>query len=253
MFNLKKKAMKKISIFTTFMLLAILAFGQQKNIPEIKVTPPQFAGIENAFQVQSNSPNALIDDYLAKNVNFPQGAESYRLEGTEVVQFTVTTEGNVTDFEIINSVCREIDNEVIWALLQTNGMWLPGYNNGKPVDMTKEVSVTFCLDKVSSKSVHQIFSEKATRYFSSGNKTLFEKHNPKKAIKFYSSGLNYLPYEHSLLLMRGMCRYELGDKEGATKDWTRMTSLGDDIDMSEYMVQIEGMKGYEELVNILNK
>jgi len=245
--------MKTISIFTTIMLLAILALGQQQNISEIKVTPPQIAGIENALQIQSNSPNALIDDYLAKNVNFPQKAESWGFEGTEVVQFTVTAEGNVTDFEIINSVCREIDNEVTWALLQTNGMWLPGYNNGEPVDMTKEVSVVFCLDKESSKSVHQIFSEKATHYFTNANKTLFEKHNPKKAMKFYSSGLNYLPYDKSLLLMRGMCRYELGDKEGATQDWTRMTSLGNDIDMSEYMTQIEGMKGYEELVIILNK
>jgi TonB family protein len=245
--------MKTISIFATVMLSAILAFGQQQNIPEVKVTPPQFAGIENALKVQSNSQNALIDDYLAQHVNFPERAQSFGLEGTEVVQFTVTTDGNVTDFKIINSVCKEIDDEVIWALKQTNGMWLPGYNNGKPVDMTKEVSVAFCLDKVPTKSVHHIFSEKATRYFANANKTLFEKHNPKKAMQFYSSGLNYLPYDKSLLLMRGVCRYELGDKEGAIEDWTRMTSLGDDIDMSEYMTQIEGMKGYDELVNFLNK
>jgi tetratricopeptide (TPR) repeat protein len=245
--------MKKNLFFALIMLVAGFAVGQQQNIPEVKVTPPQFAGIENALKVQSNSQNALIDDYLAKNVNFPEWAESWGFEGTEVVQFTVTTEGNVTDFKIINSVCREIDNEVIWALTQTNGMWLPGYNNGKPVDMTKEVSVAFCLDKVPTKSVHHIFSEKATRYYASANKTLFEKHNPKKAMKLYTSGLNYLPYDHSLLLMRGVCRYELGDKEGAIQDWTRMTSLGGEIDMSEYMAQIEGMKGYDELVNFLNK
>ncbi len=246
------KAMKTISIFATIMLSAILALGQQ-HIPEIKVTPPQFAGIENASRIQSNSQNALIDNYLSKYVNYPEIAMFSGFEGTEVVQFTVTTEGNVTDFKIINSVCREIDNEVIWTLKQTDGMWLPGYNNGEPVDMTKEVSVSFCLDKVSSKSVNQIFSEKAKHYFANANKTLYEKHNPKKAIKFYSSGLNYLPYDQSLLLMRGICRYELGDKEGATEDWTRMTSLGVDIDMSEYMTQIEGMKGYEELMAIIKK
>jgi TonB family protein len=253
MFNLKFKTMKKNVFFALIMLAAGFAAGQQQHISEIKVTPPQFAGIENALKVQGNSQNALIDDYLTINVNFPDRAKSWGFEGTEVVQFTVTADGNVTDFKIINSVCSEIDNEVIWALTQTNGMWLPGYNNGEPVDMTKEVSLAFCLDKEASKSVQQIFSEKATHYFTSANKTLFEKHNPKKAIKFYSFGLNYLPYDKSLLLMRGMCRYELGDKEGATEDWTRMSSLGGEIDMSKYMTQIKGMKGYDELVTILNK
>ena len=53
--------------------------------------------------------------------------------------------------------------------------------------------------------------------------------------------------------MRGVCRYELGDKEGAFEDWNRMAGLGDDIDMSEYIAKIEGMKGYDELMVIIGK
>jgi hypothetical protein len=72
-------------------------------------------------------------------------------------------------------------------------------------------------------------------------------------VKNYSLALNYLPYDKSLLLMRGVCRYELGDKEGAKEDWNRMASLGEPIDMSEYTNQITGLKGYDELMAIIKK
>ena len=43
------------------------------------------------------------------------------------------------------------------------------------------------------------------------------------------------------LLMRGVCRYELGDKEGAFEDWNRMAGMGGNIDISGYIAKIEGM------------
>jgi len=65
-----------------------------------------------------------------------------------VIQFTVTTQGNVTDFENINSVCPAIDNEVILALNKTNGMWIPGRNNGNPVDMSIVITFVFYEIKI---------------------------------------------------------------------------------------------------------
>ena len=245
--------MKTILIFATSMLIAAFTFAQNRDVEEVRVTAPQFTGIVNATLSQTESANLLIRNYLKENVVYPEKAQECRLEGTEVVQFTVTAEGNVADFKIINSVCTLIDEEIIGVLRGTDGMWLPGYNNGNPVDMTKEVSMVFCLDNGTNKPTHEIFTEKATSYFSNGNKNLYEKHNVKKAMKFYSSGINYLPYDQSLFLMRGMCRYELGDKEGAIEDWTRMTNLGCEIDMSEYTAQLSGLKGYEELMAILKK
>lgn len=52
--------------------------------------------------------------------------------------------------------------------------------------------------------------------------------------------------------MRGICRYELGDKEGAFDDWNRVAGSGG-IDMGEYAGQIAGIKGYDELMAILKK
>jgi hypothetical protein len=119
--------------------------------------------------------------------------------------------------------------------------------------MTKEVSLAFILNNESGKTAGEIFTEKAKYSFAAGNKNLFEKQNIGKALKNFSAGLNYLPYDKSLLLMRGICRFETGDTEGARQDWNRMASLGGTIEMSDYTDQIAGLKGYEELMNIIGK
>lgn len=53
--------------------------------------------------------------------------------------------------------------------------------------------------------------------------------------------------------MRGICRFETGDTEGAKEDWNRMSNLGCEIDMSNYAELIQGMKGYDELMAIIGK
>ena len=135
--------MKTITIFAISMLVAIFAFGQNQWVQDVEVTTPQFTGVENAVAFQTGSPNTLIKNYLKKNIVYPKEAAYCSIEGTEVVKFKVTTDGNVKDFEIINSVCPEMDKEVIKALEQTNGMWIPGVKNGQPDDMTIEIPFTF--------------------------------------------------------------------------------------------------------------
>jgi len=247
--------MKTKLLFVIFVLLAFVAFGQQETlispaqIGEIKVTPPEFTGISVA---KTTSDLSLISSYLMENVLYPDNDANHGSQGTEVVQFTVTAEGNVTDFKVINSVSWEIDQEIIRVLKTTNGMWKPGYNNNQQVDMTKEVSMVFCLREL-EKPVQEIFTDWATTSYKKGSKALFEKHNVHKALKCFNEGINYLPYDKSLLMLRGICRYELGNKDGAMEDWNRMSNLGCDIDMSEYAELLQSMKGYEDLMAYIKK
>ena len=120
--------MKTILICVTSMLIAAFTFGQEiQKVEEVEVTAPLFTGVENAIKVQNESANALIRQYLKDNIIYPEKAKLSKKEGTEVVQFTVTEEGNVADFKIINSICPEIDYEIIRALKNTTGMWFPGF------------------------------------------------------------------------------------------------------------------------------
>lgn len=248
--------MKTNLFFTVCMLIASLVSGQNnafilpKNPGEITVTPPSFIGEKISLEVEKNS---LINQYLINKVQYPSKAKKFYLQGTEVVQFTVTVDGDVTDFKVINSICSEIDNEVIKALISTNGMWKPGFNNEIPVAMSKEVSMVFFILDESEKSQKDQFKEIANEAFSKGSVTFFDLKDTKKALRLYNQGLNYLPYDKSLLLMRGLCKYELGNHEGAVEDWNRMTSLGEEINMNEYNAFIQNTKGYNKLMAIINK
>jgi TonB family protein len=247
------KTIKTISIFAICALIATFAFGQ-KQVEEVQVSAPQFTGIKNVAGIQNEFPNSLIKNYLKEKITYPEEAASCRKEGTEVVEFTVTAEGSVRDFKIVNSVCPMIDEEVLFVLKTTDGMWIPGTKNGQPADMEMELPFTFCVTGNSDESVQEIFIHKATTFFTKGTEMLYEKNNVKKAARYYDLGITYLPYDKSLLLLRGMCRYELGDKEGAVDDWTRLHNLGG-TDMNEYMelTQLENMKGYNEMIAILKK
>jgi hypothetical protein len=242
--------MKTIILFISCIIFTGIVLGQEPEatVNEVKVTAPKFAGVENATAIFNQVKSETINEYLVKNFEY-SGHQIF--EGTEVVQFIVTPVGELTDFNIINSVSRQIDQEMIRVLKNTEGMWIPGYSNNIPVEMIKEVSMAFYPVEYSSKSVTEIFTKKATHYFMDGSKNLFEKKNPKKASRYYSMGIKYLPYEKSLLLLRGICRFETGDTAGAHKDWERLNSLGGfDIENSYLTDDIKELKSYNELTGI---
>ncbi|NQU53531.1 MAG: energy transducer TonB [Bacteroidetes bacterium] len=248
--------MKKYLIILVCLILSLMVFGQKEtknlmvDIEEVEVTPPKFTGIENVAATLETDNSSLVSKYLNKNLIYPERAPQFHWEGTEIVQFTVTQEGELTNFKVINGVCREIDKEVIRVLKTTDGMWKPGYNNGVPTAMEQEVSVRFGLGDYKDGAIINHFVKEATNFFKKGSENLLVEHKPKKALKSYNKGVRYLPNDKALLLGRGMCHYELGDKESAKKDWNRIVTLGG-INQLEIDNDLVGMKGYSEMTNIL--
>ena len=227
MFNLKIKAMKRNVIFADIMLAALFAAGQNKELKEIDVKAPMFHSA-----LYDN-----INDFLLSGIEYPTEAINAGYEGTEVIRFTVTPDGKVTDIKVINSVCNAIDREVIRILSITDGMWIPRNEKGEPVAMVKEVSLKFQINPTSD------FVAMAKRYLTKANQMFFIDRQPKKAMKYLDKGINLLPYDETLLVVRGMCRYELGNETGAQNDWNRITDNGK-IDINEYTAQLEEIKGY---------
>ncbi|MDP2888038.1 MAG: energy transducer TonB, partial [Bacteroidota bacterium] len=139
--------MKTKVVFLQCMILSAVVFGQnemQKPLPEIEVIPPKFSAAEtfwNGKKIES------IDDYLKANVEYPEKALNDGYYGTEVIQFVVTPTGELAEFKVINSVCRDIDEEVVRVLKTTNGSWKPALVNSEPVPMAKEVSLVFVLNE----------------------------------------------------------------------------------------------------------
>ncbi|WP_163326171.1 energy transducer TonB [Draconibacterium mangrovi] len=247
--------MKKLLFIMLAICICLLAVGQNDNprvsIDEVEISPPAFTGIKNYVDFSNIDANYL-QRYLSENIQYPEKAERCSREGTEVIKFNVNVQGKVTDIDIVNGVCPEIDDELIRVLESTNGMWKPGIKDGIPVAMEQEVSIVFSLSE-NAEETNEKFLKVATSCFTQGTECFFEKGKSKKAERLFTKGITYMPYDESLLLMRGLCRYERGNLAGAREDWNRLFELGD-IDMNtKFLAQAKGLEAYEALMALLEE
>ncbi len=203
--------MKTLTLLTAALLLSIVSIAQNQEINEINVKAPNY----------QNEIYASINDLLNENVEYPEESKSAGLQGTEIIKFTVTTDGILKDYEVVNSVSREIDEEVIRVLEATNGKWNPGTVNGNPVEMKTEILLAFFTH--SEENMIRV----AKQYKLKGNKLMYDKENPKRAIKAYDQAARILPNEESILVARILCNYELEEFESAEQDYERLQDLAE--------------------------
>lgn len=217
-------------------MVSTLAFGSNKpasnpdgtiknEAGNSEISLPVFTWEKFSEGGQSGNSPYLIYSYLRENVEYPEIALKYNIQGTEVVQFTVTANGEIANIKVVNSLCPEIDEAIARVLKTTNGMWQPALKNGKPVDMEREVSMVFQIDGFKNGVNENLFREQATFLFKKGSKALLTQNNPEKALKFFDKALKYLPNESAILYSRGMAKHLLNDFEGAQADWNRVEIL----------------------------
>ncbi len=245
--------MKKFIFILLCMVFPILASGQEikRELKQVNVTPPMFIKTEQVVQVVQESSSTLLE-YLTEKFEYP---DEWKLayQGVEVIQFTVTEKGKLTNFEVMNSVAPEVDEYVIELIKTTEGLWKPGTNDGEPIAMEKEVAMQIKTGESDGVAYIKSFKAYATSFYKKGSKQLFVKGHAKRALRKFDNAVQFAPYEKSALMMRGLCRYEIGDTNGARQDWIRLRDLGG-IDMeSPYFSQIKLLKGYEELAFILSE
>ena len=84
-------------------------------------------------------------NYLSRQVQYPLDAVREKRQGTVLVSFTVTAEGQVTNARVTRGLLPSLDAE---ALRVVGGMpkWEPGIHEGKPCDTSlSDVPVAFRL------------------------------------------------------------------------------------------------------------
>lgn len=82
--------------------------------------------------------------YLASNIKYPEAAANADHQGRTVVQFTVKTDGSLSDFEIIQSSYPELDAEAI-RVIASMPAWTPAQAGGKAVASFYTLPVQFKL------------------------------------------------------------------------------------------------------------
>jgi TonB family protein len=254
---LKLNAMKRIFIFLLCLAASVITFGQEKMqyVNEIKgetVQPSSFTGAKESETFLNKESTTSLNQFLQQHIEYPERSKKMFQEGTEVIQFVVTARGEVTDFKVINSVSPEIDQEVIRVLKTTNNMWKPGIYDGDPIAVVKELSIAFNISQNDNPDNTTDFLVQAKRNFDTGNKKFFIKDSNKSALRYYDKAMQYLPNDKALLVTRGMCRYELGDKNGACQDWNRIKTLGG-VESDAYLNNFCEFKGYADMISTLQE
>ena len=82
--------------------------------------------------------------FLAKNIKYSEEAVKNDSQGRVKVQFTVKTDGSLTDFSVVKGVAPALDKEAV-RVIKSMPKWTPATANGKPVESTYTIPVTFKL------------------------------------------------------------------------------------------------------------
>ena len=131
--------MKKLLFFLILGFTALTtARAQNTDTPCCKV-----------FQVVEQMPQfpggqAAMMKFIADSLRYPSVACENRIEGRVVVQFVVDCEGNILNPLVVWSVDPLLDREAI-RLVKLMPKWIPGRQNGKPVNVVCLVPIRFKL------------------------------------------------------------------------------------------------------------
>lgn len=96
--------------------------------------------------------------YLASNIKYPEAAANANHQGRTVVQFTVKSDGSLSDFEITQSSYPELDAEAI-RVISSMPAWTPAQADGKAVASFYTLPIQFKLP--ASKTAKPKKSDKA--------------------------------------------------------------------------------------------
>ncbi len=108
------------------------------------VEEEQNATDDKVFDVVENMPefnggmNALMQ-YLSHNIRYPEEKD---IQGRVLVSFVVGKDGSISNAQVVKSVHPSFDAEAL-RIINNMPKWIPGTQNGKPVNVKYVVPINF--------------------------------------------------------------------------------------------------------------
>lgn len=102
---------------------------------------PQFVGGDSAMYA-----------FIGRNLRYPREALSKNITGKVYVSFIVNKTGNVTNVGVLKYIGGGCDEEVI-RLIESMPKWIPGKQNGIPVNVRLNLPVSFKINPSELKTV----------------------------------------------------------------------------------------------------
>jgi TonB family protein len=122
------------------------ALGIADIILDPDTTPKKDGPVFTSVEQVPEFPGGLsaFEQFLAKNIRYPQEARDKNVQGRVIVSFIVETDGTLTNFKIVRSVGSGADEEAVRAL-SLSPKWTPGLQNGHKVRVAYTVPISFTL------------------------------------------------------------------------------------------------------------
>lgn len=113
--------------------------------PEVKTLDEE----EQVFFIVEKMPvfpggDLALRKYIAGSIKYPDDAVLAGIQGKVYVTFVVTTDGAIANTKIARGVDPTLDNEAM-RVVNSLPRWKPGYQRGKPVNVSYTVPINFVL------------------------------------------------------------------------------------------------------------
>jgi TonB family protein len=86
-----------------------------------------------------------LEKYLQKNLEYPEDARNWKIQGKVFVTFVVDSTGKLLGTKLLKRIGYGCDEEALDLINETSGKWIPGTTGGKKVRVRMTVPVVFSL------------------------------------------------------------------------------------------------------------
>ena len=113
-------------------------------LDEFQMSPPQPKTIQMEEPAQFPGGAEALKKYLKENLVLPESVLKGEASGKCYMKFVVSAEGKISNVQVVRSIvnCKECDAEAK-RVVEKMPDWIPGTNNGKPVNQWYNLPITF--------------------------------------------------------------------------------------------------------------
>ena len=103
--------------------------------------------VETIFDVVEEVPEFVggvekLYEYLGNNINYPEQAKDFSIQGKVFVQFVVWKDGTIKDVNVVKGAHKLLNKEALRVILQMP-KWKPGKQRGKAVNARFTLPIKF--------------------------------------------------------------------------------------------------------------
>ncbi|MEM6842118.1 MAG: energy transducer TonB [Bacteroidota bacterium] len=206
--------------------------------PLLFATPPDTLDHFPSYRVEGGAPTFY--KLIAETLRYPRSARQSEIIGTSIISFVLHPSGEISEWNIINSLGKEIDEEVIHVFKKTEKIWLPDSLEEKSYVLF--FPVHFIINgHIYNLTAHSAgFMQEEIKLVAEGNTSrktltdqslaqqandLYQKQKYKPAMRHLNELIRRNPFSSELYKMRGYCRYMTDDKVGACEDYQKIETL----------------------------